>query len=183
MSIAIGGAALVDPATLVSPSGVLPLTGVTAVAITTVRRAVRRSEKHARAALDKLVRQLEAREQQLAAREEALARREKLVDQTVATTNLRIWSAHARLDQALDDRARERHRVAELESEYRELARDYNALALEAAQHWNPSTAHHPPLAVGQTGNLPAARGPRRNQRRGPHAPLEVVNSEPQNSP
>ena len=172
VSIATGGAALVsgDPAALVNPSNVLSLTCVTAVAVSTVRRAVLRSEERARAVLDKLQAQQELRERQLTDREEALRRRERLVDQTVATTNLRIRSAYARMDQVLDERTQDRVKYTELRNEYQELVREYNALVLEAAA--NPT--HHP-LAVGQTGPLPVVAGPRRVQRRGPHPQLEVV--------
>ncbi|GGQ49455.1 hypothetical protein GCM10010250_21200 [Streptomyces althioticus] len=172
VSIATGGAALVSggPAALVNPSNVLSLTCVTAVAVSIVRRAVLRSEERARATLDKFARQQDLREQQLMEREEALRRRERLVDQTLATTDLRIRSAYARVDQVLDERTKDRVRYAELRTEYQELVREYNALVLEAAA--NP-TRH--PLAVGQTSPLPVVRGPRRIQRRGPHPQLEVV--------
>lgn len=161
-----------------APVIVLPIVCLTAAALGVVRRYVVQQEQRVRDVFTGLARQHARRERELDRREADLAHREEAFQRTCWTTELRIASANARMDQLRDDHAAERQAHAELQVEYRELAREYNEILLESAGERPAQQAHRPPVAVGQTTSA-GTSGPRHTPgRRGPRPFLSVIDGQ-----
>ncbi|MEU6595405.1 hypothetical protein ABZ923_40470, partial [Streptomyces sp. NPDC046881] len=143
----------------VAPGLALPIVCLTAAALRVVRHYVTQQEQRIRDLFTKLARQHAERERELDRREADLARREESLQRAFFISELRVASAYSRMDMMLDELADQRLAHHALQTEYRELASEYNELVLDAAEASPTAEVHHSSVAVGQTGSAGSGAG------------------------
>jgi hypothetical protein len=159
-----GGAALsADDVVAVEPGVLLWLGCLVAMLGSLLRGFAARQRRGLHDLLVHLARRHRAQARSLERREEALRRREEAFHLVAGTTQLRIESAHVRLDEVLRECATEREQRRALESEYQHLVRDYNELLLETSSAAPAAQEQRPRVAVGQTVSSGHASRPRPN--------------------
>ncbi|MDX3360591.1 MULTISPECIES: hypothetical protein [Streptomyces] len=173
-----GGVALTaDDVVAVEPGVLLWLVCLIAALGSLLRRFAARQRRFLHDLLAHLARRHQAQLRALERREEDLREREEAFRLVAGTTQLRIDSAQARLDEVAREFGDERERRRALEAEYEHLVREYNDLLLETSDQAPAAQEQRSRVAVGQTGSGGHTARPRPNISRGFRPYLSLVDA------
>ncbi|WP_328434496.1 hypothetical protein [Streptomyces sp. NBC_00425] len=150
-----------------------PVVCVTAVALTAIRRMTRTNDQRAKDLAETMRRREEEHREEMA---EVRRREQDRCDRIEAVADLRVRSVYGRLDQVTGELRNTKSALEELQHDYGDLTRDYNAVVRDALAEPLPGQeARVQAAAVGYGQDGPHEHGPRRHRHRGPSPSLTVV--------